>query len=72
MFESFIQPVADIAANVLGGVASLINPVEGEIHPAPTDGRVTLPQDLFAQPGADRVVVLHRALSLGQGPRIRL
>jgi len=52
MFESFIQPVADIAANVLGDVASLINPVEGEIHPAPTDGRVTLPQDLFAQPGA--------------------
>lgn len=52
MIESFINSVADAAAGVLGGVASLINPVDGDLHPAPTDGRVDLPQDLFAQAGA--------------------
>src|SRR3954468_24564077 len=51
MFESFFQPVIDLAASVLSGVASIVNPVEGSVHPAPTDGRITLPQDLFAQPG---------------------
>ena len=52
MFESFFRPVIDIAADVLGGVAELINPVDGDLHPAPADGRVVLPDDLFAQPGA--------------------
>ena len=52
MFESFINPIADFAANVLGSVAAIINPVEGELKPSPNDGTVNLPQDLFAQPGA--------------------
>lgn len=52
MFESLIQPAADLAANVLGSVAAIINPVEGELKSPPTDGTITLPQDLFAQPGA--------------------
>ena len=52
MFESLIEPIADIAANVLGSAAAIINPVEAELKSPPTDGTVNLPQDLFAQPGA--------------------
>ena len=60
MFESFIQPVADIAADVFGGVASIINPVERrEIHPAPTDGSHAASGPVCPAGRTDRVVVLH-------------
>jgi len=51
MSESFTKPIEDIAASILDGVAGLLNyGGGGSLRVAPSDGRVTLPDDLFAKP----------------------
>lgn len=49
MFDHLIQPIEDAAASVLGGVASLLGNTGDELREPPTDGKVTLPDDLFAK-----------------------
>ena len=51
MSENFFKPIEDIAADVMDGVAGLLNYGGGtKLRAAPEDGRVTLPDDLFAKP----------------------
>ena len=46
------QSVESIASTVIDGVAGLFGYREDSLADAPTDGRIVLPQDLFAQPQA--------------------
>lgn len=50
MYENFVKPFESLAATVLDGVSGLLNYGDGELRAAPSDGRVTLPDDLFAKP----------------------
>lgn len=49
MYKEFIEPVENAVGSILDGVASFLSYGEGELRDAPTDGRVTLPDDLFAK-----------------------
>lgn len=49
MHENFTRPIELVAGTVLEGVSSLFGYGEGELHDAPTDGTIRLPEDLFAQ-----------------------
>lgn len=51
MQDNLFRPVEDIAASVFGGVASFFGFGRDGITEPPSDGRVRLPDDLFAQPG---------------------
>lgn len=50
MKDNLFQPVEDLATSFLGGVADLLGFPAQELSAAPSDGRVTLPSDLFAHP----------------------
>ncbi|MGE3467202.1 MAG: lipocalin family protein [Pyrinomonadaceae bacterium] len=50
MKDNFVQPIEAIASSLLGGVADLLGFEAQELSGPPSDGRVTLPDDLFAQP----------------------
>ena len=50
MYENFVKPIESLAATVLDGVSGLLNYGGGELRDAPSDGRVKLPDDLFAKP----------------------
>ena len=50
MYKQFIEPIEDIAAAALDGLAALLGNTGSELRGAPSDGRVTLPDDLFAKP----------------------
>ena len=50
MYENLVKPIESFAATLMDGVAGLLNYGEGELRVAPSDGRVTLPDDLFAKP----------------------
>lgn len=50
MYENFVKPIESIAATVLDGVSGLLNYGGSELRDAPSDGRVKLPDDLFAKP----------------------
>ncbi|MEO6656275.1 MAG: lipocalin family protein [Pyrinomonadaceae bacterium] len=49
MNERLFQPFEDLAASVLDGVAGLFGRKESALCAPPTDGRVTLPDDIFAK-----------------------
>ncbi len=49
MFNNLIRPIESAAAAVFDGVAHLLNYGGGELREAPSDGSVTLPDDLFAK-----------------------
>ncbi len=50
MYKELVQPFESAAATLLDGVAAFLSYSEGDLRDAPTDGRVTLPDDLFAKP----------------------
>jgi len=50
MYKELVQPFESVAATLLDGVAAFLSYGEGGLRDAPTDGRVTLPEDLFAKP----------------------
>lgn len=50
MSESFFKPIEYFASTALDGLADLLGNGGGTLRGAPSDGSVTLPQDLFAQP----------------------
>lgn len=50
MSESFFKPFEYFASTALDGIADLLGNGGGNLSGAPSDGTVTLPQDLFAQP----------------------
>ncbi len=50
MSESFFKPLEYFASTALDGLADLLGNGGGTLNSAPSDGQVTLPQDLFAQP----------------------
>lgn len=52
MQDNFFQPIEDLAGSILSGAAGLLGYGSGELQDPPTDGKVTLPDDLFAQVGA--------------------
>ncbi|MBK8464558.1 MAG: hypothetical protein IPL32_01890 [Chloracidobacterium sp.] len=49
MYQNLIQPLENIAASVLDGVAELLGNKGAALSDPPTNGRVTLPDDLFAK-----------------------
>lgn len=49
MYKQFLKPVEDIAASALNGIAELLGSTGSELRDPPSDGQVTLPEDLFAQ-----------------------
>lgn len=49
MYQNFIQPLENIASSVLDGVAELLGNKGETLKAPPTNGRVTLPDDLFAK-----------------------
>lgn len=49
MFEHLFQPVEDLAASVLGVVENLVGNKKDSLRKPPTNGKVTLPGDLFAK-----------------------
>ncbi len=48
MYETFVRPIEYFAATVVDGVAEFFGYDGIELRDAPSDGRVTLPDDLFA------------------------
>ncbi|MEP7076137.1 MAG: lipocalin family protein [Acidobacteriota bacterium] len=50
MNESLFAPIENITTSVLDGIAGFLNYGDGDLREPPTDGSVTLPQDLFAKP----------------------
>ncbi len=50
MFENFTGPIEYVAGMVLDGISDFLGYGVGELRRPPTDGRVTLPEDLFAKP----------------------
>ena len=50
MYREFITPIEDIAAAALDGLAGWLGNTGTKLQGAPSDGRVTLPDDLFAKP----------------------
>ncbi|MEJ7625028.1 MAG: lipocalin family protein [Pyrinomonadaceae bacterium] len=50
MKGSFTETISWVAGGLLDGVAGLLNYSDGPLRTAPSDGRVTLPDDLFAKP----------------------
>ena len=52
MQDNFFQPFEDLAGSILSGAAGLLGYSGVELLKPPTDGKVTLPDDLFAQAGA--------------------
>jgi predicted secreted hydrolase len=53
MSDSFFQPIQDAAASVLGGITSLVGNENQGLSEPPSDGAILLPNDLFAQAGAE-------------------
>lgn len=49
MYENLVRPIEFVAGTLLDGVASVLGYGEGELRDAPTDGRIQLPEDLFAK-----------------------
>lgn len=49
MYQNLIQPLENIAASVLDGVAELLGNKGETLNAPPTNGHVTLPDDLFAK-----------------------
>lgn len=47
MYQNLIQPLENIAASVLDGVAELLGNKGAALSDPPTNGRVTLPDDLL-------------------------
>lgn len=52
MSDSFFQPIEDAAASLFGGLAGLFGGPADELRDPPSDGSIKLPEDLFAQAGA--------------------
>ena len=52
MQDNYFQPIEDLAGSILSGAAGLLGRSDGKIEDPPTDGAVKLPQDLYAQAGA--------------------
>lgn len=52
MYKEFIGSIEYAAAAALDGVAGLLNYGKGEMASAPSDGKIVLPDDLFAQTDA--------------------
>lgn len=50
MGNSFLKPLENLAATALDGVAGLLGNGRTALRDAPSDGTVTLPDDLFAKP----------------------
>ncbi|MBP6002135.1 MAG: hypothetical protein KA746_01755 [Pyrinomonadaceae bacterium] len=50
MKENFIKPIESFASSVMDGLTGFFGNGGSELRDPPTDGRVTLPADLFAQP----------------------
>ncbi len=50
MYENFVKPIEYFAATIADGVVELLGNKSSELSNAPSDGRVTLPADLFAKP----------------------
>lgn len=49
MFDSLIRPFEDVAASLLGGVAEIIGNTGDVLRASPTDGAVSIPDDLYAK-----------------------
>lgn len=49
MTDGFLKPLQELAATALDGVASLFGNGHAALRDAPSDGTVTLPDDLFAK-----------------------
>lgn len=49
MYNQFFKPVEDIAASALNGIAELLGSTGSELRDPPSDGQVTLPDDLFSK-----------------------
>src|SRR6476620_10585229 len=52
MSDSFFQPIEDAAASVIGGLTSFLGYQKDDLREPPSDGTILLPDDLFAQAGA--------------------
>jgi predicted secreted hydrolase len=50
MYKEFLPPLETAAASFLDGVSALLGYGNGKLRDAPTDGTVTLPDDLFSKP----------------------
>ena len=50
MKENFIKPIEYFASSVMDGLTGFFGNGGSELREPPSDGRVTLPDDLFAQP----------------------
>jgi predicted secreted hydrolase len=50
MYKEFIAPLEDLAATALDGIAGLLGNTGKSLSGPPSDGKVILPDDLFAQP----------------------
>ncbi len=50
MYDHLFQPLENFAGAVLDGVADLLGNKGTTLNKPPTDGQVTLPEDLFAKP----------------------
>lgn len=50
MNKSFFEPLEYFASTAIDGIVDLLGNSGGKLREAPSDGKVTLPQDLFAKP----------------------
>ena len=50
MGDNLLQPVEDLVQFLWGGVSDLLGSSGGELRDPPSDGNVTLPDDLFSKP----------------------
>src|SRR5690349_12261584 len=50
MYQYLFQAVEDLAAAALSGIAGMIGNETGDLANPPTNGQVSLPDDLFAKP----------------------
>jgi predicted secreted hydrolase len=50
MYENFVKPIEYMAGTVVDGVSELLGFGGDELRDPPSDGTVTLPADLYAQP----------------------
>lgn len=49
LYDNFVKPIGYAATTIVDGVAELLGYNRDELRDPPSDGAVTLPQDLFAQ-----------------------
>ncbi len=50
MYKHLFQPVEDLAVSVLGVIDDLVGNKKGPLREPPSNGKVTVPDDLFAKP----------------------